>query len=320
MLETSYDMDIAISFLNNDLGLAQELRELLGSDLDVFLYTEKQVELAGTDGLESFREVFRHRSRLVVILYREGWGHTPWTRVEQEAITDRFLKEGAEFLFVVMLDDSQPPPWLPDKLIRFNLKDFGVEQAVGAIKARALEQGSAIHRPSPATLAEQTQEAVEFQKRRSQLLRTEEGVRAAATEAIRVIKLIEEGTEELQEAARKLGIEHGVDRYAIVVRTGDVALEVAYHNHIVNVLDKARLLIREIAGSVLLPGQHGHYIRDPKELKVTEFFPDVSRAYGWCWRNLEGQVFTSEKIAELSTDKFLALVECHATGELPPRS
>ena len=125
------DVDVAISFLNKDLDLAIELRDLLSDSLDVFVYTHRQEELAGTDGLESFRAPFRYRARLVVILYREGWGQTFWTRVEEEAITDRFLKEGREFLFVVMVDDSAPPPWLPDKLVRYNLKDFGVAQAAG---------------------------------------------------------------------------------------------------------------------------------------------------------------------------------------------
>src|SRR5437870_13892972 len=37
---------------------------------------------AGTHGLESMREPFL-TARIVVVLYREPWGNTNWTRVEQ---------------------------------------------------------------------------------------------------------------------------------------------------------------------------------------------------------------------------------------------
>lgn len=319
MSEPKQDLDVAISFLNDDLGLAQELRERLGNDLDVFVYSSKQEELAGTDGLGSFRAAFRHRSRLVVILHREGWGETPWTRIEQEAITDRFLKEGSGFLFVVTLDESPPPPWLPDKLIRFSLKDFGLEQAVGAIKARALEQGSVIHRPSISRLAQQAQEAVEFDRRRLQLFRTEEGVRAVAQEAEALLARVEKGAEELKAAASSLDIEYGTGRYIVVIRAGHVSLHVIYSNQIINVLDEARLIIREYQGVTLLPGQRGYYITEPKELTRTNLFPELSRAHGWCWRDAGGEVVTSERVAELALDRFLSLLRRHAAGELPPR-
>lgn len=143
------DVDVAITFLNQDLGFAQELSDRLGNALSVFVYANRQEELAGTDGLESFREVFRHRAKLVVILHREEWGNTKWTRIEELAIKDRFLNEGPEFLFLIAMGDAQPPRWLPEQLIRFSSRDFPVTEAIGAIKAKALELGSVVQRPSP---------------------------------------------------------------------------------------------------------------------------------------------------------------------------
>jgi len=105
-----HDLDVAISFKSEDANLATDIRGRLGKSLDTFVYTAKQEELAGTDGLETLRKVFRHRAKLVVILFRSGWGETPWTRVEMEAITDRFLKQGPGFLFVITLDSAPPPP------------------------------------------------------------------------------------------------------------------------------------------------------------------------------------------------------------------
>jgi hypothetical protein len=98
--------------------------------------------LAGTDGLESMRTPFFEESRIVVVLYREPWGETPWTRVEQTAIKDSCLEYGWQQFFFLMLDKTSPPPkWLPHTHVRFNYADFGLEQAIGAIKARVKECG-----------------------------------------------------------------------------------------------------------------------------------------------------------------------------------
>lgn len=81
-----HDVDVAISFKSEDANLATDIRSRLGKSLDTFVYTAKQEELAGTNGLETLRMMFRRRAKLVVILFRTGWGETPWTRVEMEAI------------------------------------------------------------------------------------------------------------------------------------------------------------------------------------------------------------------------------------------
>ena len=312
-----HDLDVAISFKSEDANLANDIRGRLGTSLDTFVYTAKQEELAGTDGLETLKMVFRHRVKLVVILFRAGWGKTPWTRVEMEAITDRFLKEGPGFLFVITLDSAPPPPWLPDKLIRFSLADFGLEQAVGAIKARALEVGSVLHHPSPAERARLAAEEAEFGKNRARLLRSEDGVQQAAAAATELFRLISERAAEAKNAAPTLGLEHGLADVAIGLRTPSVGLHVHYSNHIINVLDEARLFIREYVGSIILPGQRAYYVQEPKELTKEVFQPDISRATGWGWVADDGPVRTSDDIADHCIRKFFALVNLHSAGKLP---
>ena len=90
--ETKYD--VAISFLHKDETLASAINARLSEQFNVFVYSKRQEELVGTNGLESFREAFLAESRLVVVLYREGWAKTPFTRVEEQAIKDRFLDDG----------------------------------------------------------------------------------------------------------------------------------------------------------------------------------------------------------------------------------
>jgi hypothetical protein len=64
MVTNSPKYYVAISFLSQDIGLATALHNKLQEGLDVFFFPRNQEELAGTDGLESMREKFRHESRL----------------------------------------------------------------------------------------------------------------------------------------------------------------------------------------------------------------------------------------------------------------
>jgi hypothetical protein len=134
--------DVAIFFLSEDQTTAAAIYSKLSEGLRVFFYPRNQEELAGTDGLESMRKPFFDDSRVVVVLYREEWGKTPWTGVEQTAIQESCLKFGWDRLFFIVLNRSDIlPVWLPQMRVRYNFADFGLEQAVGAIKARVQDQG-----------------------------------------------------------------------------------------------------------------------------------------------------------------------------------
>jgi hypothetical protein len=132
LLEAEPKYDVAISFLARDERVAGELNDLLAEGLNVFFFPRKQEELAGTNGLESMREPFL-TARVVVVLYREPWGNTNWTRVEQAAITDRFVKEGWDWLLFVQLDkENKLPVWLPETHVRFALEQYGIDQLAAA--------------------------------------------------------------------------------------------------------------------------------------------------------------------------------------------
>ena len=104
--------DVAVSFLARDEPLAHEIAELL-APMHVFVYSKEQEEVAGREGIEAFRGVFREGSELMLVLYREGWGQTPWTQVEETAIRDFCLESGWNRLVFVRLEREQSiPGWL----------------------------------------------------------------------------------------------------------------------------------------------------------------------------------------------------------------
>ena len=86
---SDYKFDVAFSFLKEDEGLAVRLGDLIQDRLRTFIYSKKQEYLAGRDGEETFNAAFGRDARLVVILYREAWGSTSWTRIERDAIRNR---------------------------------------------------------------------------------------------------------------------------------------------------------------------------------------------------------------------------------------
>jgi len=78
---TTFKYDVAFSFLDRDLGLAEELSELLRPH-PLFVFSERQMELVGNDGVDAFSEVFRRESRTVAVLFRQEWSRTKWTELK----------------------------------------------------------------------------------------------------------------------------------------------------------------------------------------------------------------------------------------------
>jgi hypothetical protein len=61
-----------------------------------------------------------------------------------QAIKDRCLQTQFKNLMFVQLEKSARPEWLPHTHVQYNVYDFGVEQLIGAIKARVIENGGEI--------------------------------------------------------------------------------------------------------------------------------------------------------------------------------
>jgi hypothetical protein len=138
----AFAYDVAFSFVAMDEGVATQLNDLLSPRLKTFIYSERQRDIAGTDGQESFSKVYGRSARIVVILFRPQWGETPWTRIERDAIKNRSLEEGWDFTtFVPTVEQPQMPPWLPKTRLYVGLQRWGVQAAAAVIEARVAERG-----------------------------------------------------------------------------------------------------------------------------------------------------------------------------------
>ncbi len=174
--------DIAASFLAADESVATELAQTIAGRMSAFVYSERQRELVGRDGMSEFTRLFERDSRLVVVLYRDGWGQTPWTRVEQTAIQERGFRTGWDFLTVVNLDGASSPDWLPKTRMWFDYARFGMSGLAAVVEQRFQDAGGTPKIESATDLARRLRRERDAEGARVQFLATPEGVTAADAE------------------------------------------------------------------------------------------------------------------------------------------
>ena len=58
LVTEEFEYEVAFSFNAMDEGIAAQLNDLLSPRLKTFIYSERQREIAGTDGQESFSNVY----------------------------------------------------------------------------------------------------------------------------------------------------------------------------------------------------------------------------------------------------------------------
>lgn len=140
--EVKYKYEVAFSFLQKDESIAYQVNDIIQDRIETFIYSKKQEELVANDGEQKFNDVFFKESRIVVLLYRDGWGETPWTRIEQTAIKNRAFNSGWDFLLLVNLDkNSTLPPWIPKTYIWFDYERWKSDGLAPVIEQRVKEVG-----------------------------------------------------------------------------------------------------------------------------------------------------------------------------------
>jgi hypothetical protein len=307
--------DVALSFLSADESIAAALYNTLSAGLEVFFSPRKQEALAGTDGLESMRTPFLEDSRVVVVLFRELWGNTSWTGVEQTAIKDRCLKHGWQTLFFIMIDNADKPPvWLPHTHVRFNFVDFGIEQAVGAIKARVQESGGTIAPLSAMRRAQLSQQEQQYLQERRQLRspRGRDVVQQEATELFgKINKLCSEieasGTVSIQFASDSSQCHLRNDRVSLIV-----TLSQTYSATLSDTSSEFELKVSEFSKRLAFWGENLMYMDGkPKLLSEITFLPELNRARQRCWTKTENpsRFVSSDDLANDVLIQFINLTE-----------
>jgi len=317
MAESEPKYDVALSFLSADEPIAAAISNRLSEGIEVFFYPRRQEEIAGTDGLESMRTPFLDDSRVVVVLYKTPWGETPWTRVEKAAILDGCLKHGWRRLFFVVLDkESTLPVWLPATHVWFDYDSFGLEQAVGAIKARVQESGGEIRQLTVSRRAELYEEEAAYVEEKKRMT-SGPGLQAVQAKVSEVFAEIERHCAELQ-ASGKIPIRVGSGGGRCVLTNNSVSLIVSWHPPYVNAL--STMNVSEYNAHMPLPNEpHPLFVEEkPTQLTEKKFLAELSRAreYGWAEESNPSRFLSSSKLAEQCVIQFINLAERDQRGEI----
>jgi len=285
-----YKYDVALSFLAQDEPLATQIANILEERHRVFLYSRKQEQLAGTDGEKTFNQVFSEQARVVVVLYRHGWGESPWTRIEETAIKNRAFDEGYDFALFVPTDDKPTvPKYVPKTRLWIGLARFGINGAASVIDARVQELGG---EPRVLTLEERAaraQQAADFKKFREGYFRSQEGIQAANASFGRIVEVIEQRVEALHAAAPGLALQaKRFGRVLVVLGTGP-ALRLEWCPQYANSFDGAYLDATIWEGHPPVPG--AFTFREERRPRHTlRPTPDVTegRTFAWNFKTPEG--------------------------------
>jgi hypothetical protein len=274
--------DLAISFIAKDEALATQLADQFEGRLRVFLYSRKQEQLAGTDGEKTFNDVFRKESRLVVVLYRAGWGETPWTRIEETAIRNRAFDEGYGFVLFIPLDNEPTvPKWLPRTQLWIGLDRWGVSGAASVLDARFQELGGSPVQETIEHRAARLEKVTTFAKFRERYLSSDAGVRKAAEAFELLVTDIARHVPTLQASAPSLNISIKQAPNILVILGTGPALRVNWRCMYCNTLSDSELEVSLWPGHPPYPGTM-HY-NPPKALATKTLLPDVLMSEEACW-------------------------------------
>lgn len=244
-----FKYDVAFSFLSPDEPLAREAALELGDRARVFVYSERQRELAGEDGADQFSSVFGREARICVVLYRDGWGRTPWTGVEESAIKNRGLTHGWSFLLVISLDGTAPI-WLPRTQLWLGWQEFGIRITTAVIGRKITEHGGELRVLDAADHAARIGAERRREAERDLFLNSEAGVKAAHEELEAMFDHLESQVARASTVAPHLQVQffrRGRDRVVAVASPG-CTVTFGWSLQWGNVLRGSSLLIRQIAG------------------------------------------------------------------------
>ncbi|MBT3188222.1 MAG: hypothetical protein HN736_13290 [Anaerolineae bacterium] len=315
MADERYEYEVAFSFVKDDEAIATALNDLLQDRLSTFLYSKRQEELAGTDGEQSFNEIFSQKSRIVVVIYRNEWGDSPWTRIEETAIRNRAYEEGYAFVIFIPVEDSAKlPRWLPKTQLWVGFKRWGLEGAASVIEARVQEAGGEPREESATDKAARMQRQIDAEVARKAFLNSIEGVKAALEEVNNLFAFFESISAEIRgKSGFEINCKRVNDRKMDICAIG-YCLAIDWNYSSWNTLDRSYLSISTWNG---LPPRSGrNFLEKPKQVSKSKFNFDRkwTENVGWVDSG-ESQFLSTERLAEYILKKLMGRVHKGQVGK-----
>jgi len=315
--DKNFKYDVAFSFLEEDESLVIQIDDLLKDRLSSFIYSNKQKEIAGTDGEKTFNEVFGKESRIVVVFYRENWGKTPWTRIEETAIRNRAYNKGYDFVLFIPMETSQKvPQWLPKTQLWIGLERWGISGAASVIEARVQSSGGTPKEENALEFAERKRRDLERIRARKVFLESENGVQAALKEVDYLLSEIQKLSDEIaNKTGWKFEIYHPNSKESLYIYGCGVTLIVGWSCKYTNILEGAYLYVKTAKGKVGWPNTF--YYENPVLLEEFMFYFDTydTISNGWKKPDSSDPILSSKQMADFSLKLLANSIHNQETGE-----
>jgi hypothetical protein len=151
--------------------------------------------LIGEDGLDAFGQTYSAHSRIVVVVFRKGWGETRWTGVEDRAIRSLYLETGVRRILVYSVD-GMTPTWLPPTYVWAGDRHGGLRTFAAVVERKVQEEGGEVGEEDVLALAQRVRDERAAAKRLADRRFSIDAVKAVHAEreviAVHVEKLVED--------------------------------------------------------------------------------------------------------------------------------
>jgi DNA-binding NarL/FixJ family response regulator len=108
------EYDVALSFASEDRDFVERVAEhLKRSHIRLFYDRDEEVYLWGKDLGDTLDEVYRLRSKYVIIFISEHYARKMWTSHERKSAFARAVKEKEEYVLPARFDDTELPGLRP---------------------------------------------------------------------------------------------------------------------------------------------------------------------------------------------------------------
>jgi hypothetical protein len=290
-MSDNYEYDVAFSFLKEDEELAFKINDVIRDRVKTFIYSEQQEKIAGTDGEETFNRVFETEARIVVVLYRENWGKTSWTRIEETAIRNRAFEEGYDFVtFIPLNTPPTAPKYLPKPRVWIGLDRWGIDGAASVIEARVQQSGGAPHEETAVEKAKRIEREIAAEEGRGSFLESELGVQTANEQINILFSELEKTLQAISSENKKFKFKKERKDELFTISIDGLNLKMSWFNKYRNTLRDSRLYVQ----------LHFGYRNDSSLLKDVQYDFDrkANIIPGWQEIGRGMRFYTSSQLAQ----------------------
>jgi hypothetical protein len=225
MKNTNYKYDIAFTFLEKDEPLVNQINNLLKDKFKTFLNSKKQEYKDDLEREMLLLDVFKKQSRCVIIFYRNKWGTTPYTAIEEKAVRTRISEEGNNNLLVISLDNPPVvPKYLSKTQIWTELAQAGINGTAAFIEEQVKALGGGLSEELPLDVGIEIKKEPRFEVESSKFLESVSGLEIAVIELKKLFSALETEKNKITESDKGISLTFKRDKKNCVIHYGEFSI------------------------------------------------------------------------------------------------